>query len=78
MSVEIKYGVVFQEVVYSPKIRRTCCLCGSKRYITHLRQYEMVTVGASVKWCCIASCLKKQATSSRAVATTVRAPIHDR
>jgi hypothetical protein len=56
MSVEIKYGVVFQEVVYSPKIRRTCCLCGSKRYITHLRQHEMVTVGASVKWCCNVAC----------------------
>lgn len=66
------------QVTYSKDVRRPCYCCGAKRFISKLEQFGVVKVGQPLVWRCVGSCLKKQATLSRAVATTVRAPIHDR
>ncbi|CAC9500835.1 hypothetical protein [uncultured Gammaproteobacteria bacterium] len=45
-------GFVSHEVLFSNKVLRTCCVCGSERYIFHLVQYRPVLFGYFVEWRC--------------------------
>ena len=49
-------GFVVQQVLYSPDLRRTCSVCGSKRKIVNLVQRDVVFKGQPIRWRCISNC----------------------
>jgi hypothetical protein len=49
-------GFIVQEILYSPDLRRTCSVCGSKRKIGNLVQFNVVFKGQPIRWRCSSGC----------------------
>jgi len=43
---------VVHEIHYSKELRRSCCLCGSKRRIKYLTPHSCVSLASRLSWQC--------------------------